>query len=89
MSLRQKPNQNKANSQRRKKLAVNGKEILERKLNALKLDFSENNLKIILKHYHFKEHTEFFFQIAQGTVDLSKIKEINHKSGNYTLLFHN
>ena len=65
----------------KKKLAVNGKEILERKLNALKLDFSENNLKIILKHYHFKEHTEFFFQIAQGTVDLSKIKEINHKSG--------
>ena len=33
------------------------------------------------RHYHFKEHTEFFFQIAQGTVDLSKIKEINHKSG--------
>ena len=65
----------------KKKLALNGKEILERKLNALKLNFSENNLKIILKHYHFKEHTEFFFQIAQGTVDLSKIKEINHKSG--------
>ena len=65
----------------KKKLAINGKEILERKLNALKLNFSENNLKIILKHYHFKEHTEFFFQIAQGTVDLSKIKEINHKSG--------
>ena len=65
----------------KKKLAINGKEILERKLNALKLNFSENNLKIILKHYHFKEHTKFFFQIAQGTVDLSKIKEINHKSG--------
>ena len=65
----------------KKKLAINGKEILERKLNALKLNFSENNLKIILKHYHFKEHTEFFFQIAQGTVDLSKIKEINHKAG--------
>ena len=65
----------------KKKLAINGKEILERKLNALKLNFSESNLKIILKHYHFKEHTEFFFQIAQGTVDLSKIKEINHKSG--------
>ena len=65
----------------KKKLAINGKEILERKLNALKLNFSENNLKIILKHYHFKEHTEFFFQIAQGTVDLSKIKEINHKTG--------
>ena len=65
----------------RKKLAINGKEILERKLNALKLDYSENNLKIILKHYNFKEHTEFFFQIAQGTVDLSKIKEISSRAG--------
>ncbi len=65
----------------KKKLASNGKEILERKLNALRLDFSEHNLKIILKHYNFKEHTEFFFQIAQGTVDLSKIKDISNKSG--------
>jgi GTP pyrophosphokinase len=65
----------------RKKLANNGKEILERKLNALKLDYSENNLKIILKHYNFKEHTEFFFQIAQGTIDLSKIKEISSRAG--------
>ena len=65
----------------KKKLAANGKEILERKLNNLKVDFSENNLKVILKYYHFKEHTEFYYQIAQGSVDISRIKEIDTKSG--------
>ena len=65
----------------KKKLAANGKEILERKLNNLKINFSENNLKVILKHCQFKEHTEFYYQIAQGAVDLSKIKEIDSKAG--------
>jgi GTP pyrophosphokinase len=64
-----------------KKIASVGKENLIRKLNNLKLEFSENNLTVLLKHFNFKEHTEFYFQIASGNVDLSKIKEIGQKAG--------
>ena len=41
----------------RKEIAANGKEILSRKLKNLKINFSESNLKIILKFYEFEEHT--------------------------------
>ena len=65
----------------RKEIAANGKEILNRKLKNLKINNSENNLKIILKYYEFEEHTEFYYQIANNNIDLTKIKKINQKGG--------
>ena len=65
----------------RKEIAINGKEILNRKLKNLKINISENNLKLILKHYDFEEHTEFYYQIANNNVDLGKIKKISQKGG--------
>ena len=64
-----------------KKIASTGRENLKRKLSNLKIDFSENNLSILLKYFNYKEHTEFYYQIANGNVDLSKIKEISQKAG--------
>ena len=64
-----------------KNIASIGKENLIRKLNNLKIEYSENNLNVLLKFFNFKEHTEFYFQIAKGNIDLSKIKEINQKAG--------
>jgi GTP pyrophosphokinase len=65
----------------RKEIAANGKEILSRKLKNLKINFSESNLKTILKFYEFEEHTEFYYQIANNNIDLGKIKKINQKGG--------
>ena len=65
----------------RKEIAGNGKEILNRKLKNLKINISENNLKLILKYYEFEEHTEFYYQIANNNIDLGKIKKISQKSG--------
>ena len=65
----------------RKEIVANGKEILSRKLKNLKINFSESNLKIILKFYEFEEHTEFYYQIANNNIDLGKIKKINQKGG--------
>jgi len=65
----------------RKEIAAKGKEILSRKLKNLKINFSESNLKIILKYYEFEEHTEFYYQIANNNIDLGKIKKINQKGG--------
>ena len=64
-----------------KNIASIGKENLIRKLNNLKIEYSENNLNVLLKFFNFKQHTEFYFQIAKGNIDLSKIKEINQKAG--------
>lgn len=65
----------------RKSQALHGKEILERKLRNMKVDFNENNLSELIKFYNFREHTEMYFQIAAGKVDLNKIKEIVVKGG--------
>jgi len=62
-----------------KKISANGKEILERKLRNLKIDFSESNIKILLKHFNYDEHLEFYYQIANGNINLGKIKEIELK----------
>jgi GTP pyrophosphokinase len=65
----------------RKEIAANGKEILNRKLKNLKINNTENNLKFILKYYQYEEHIEFYYQIANNNIDLTKIKKINQKGG--------
>ena len=65
----------------KKKLSEDGKEILERKLASLKVTFDEANLKELLKLYQLSEHTEMYFQIAMGKLDLKKIKPIIIKGG--------
>ncbi len=65
----------------KKRLSEEGKEILERKLSNLKVAFDELNLKELLKLYQMSEHTEMYFQIAMGKLDLKKIKPIIIKGG--------
>jgi len=62
-----------------KEISASGKEILERKLRNLKIDFSESNIKTLLKHFNFDEHIEFYYQIANGNINLGRIKEIEVK----------
>ena len=65
----------------KKVIAADGKEILQRKFNSLKLELTELNLKELLKLYDFSEHTEMYVQIANGKLDLSKIKPLIQKGG--------
>ncbi len=66
----------------RKKIASDGKEILQRKFSSLKVHFSEENVKELLKLYNVATHTELYYQIARGKIDLKKIKSIIVKGGN-------
>lgn len=66
----------------RKKIAADGKEILSRKLSSYKINFTEENIQELLKLYEIAEHTELFYQIALGKLDLKKIKSIISKGGN-------
>ncbi len=65
----------------KKVAALDGREILERKMKSMKVTFDESNLNELLKFYNFKEHTEMYYQIARGKVDLSKMKDIVYKGG--------
>lgn len=65
-----------------KKIAEDGKETLKRKLNSLKVQYTDKNISELLKMYDFKTQLDLNFQIANGKIDLSKIKNIVVKGGN-------
>lgn len=62
-------------------VAANGREILERKLNSLKVPLNDKNLHELVKLYDMKNFPELNYMIAKGKVDLSKIKDIVEKGG--------
>ena len=64
-----------------KQIADQGKESLKRKLKSLKVDYNDKNLRELLKLYDFKNPLDLNFQIANGKIDLSKIKNIVEKGG--------
>lgn len=64
-----------------KQIAAVGKETLERKFSSLKVDFSEENIKEVIKFYGASEHTDLYYQIAQDKLDLSKLKSLVQKGG--------
>lgn len=70
----------------RKNVASEGKEILRRKLERLKVDLNESSITQLLKFYRLADATEFYFQIARGKIDLSGIKTIAGKGGKLNIL---
>ena len=64
-----------------KQVAEQGKESLKRKLKSLKVDYNDKNISELLKLYDFKNPLDLNFQIANGKIDLSKIKSIVVKRG--------
>ncbi|MFP5470718.1 MAG: RelA/SpoT family protein [Bacteroidia bacterium] len=65
----------------KRKIANEGKEILERRLAKFKAPLDDENVKVLLKFYEFSDATELYFQIAKGRLDLKKIKELVDKGG--------
>lgn len=64
-----------------KQIADQGKESLKRKLKSLKVEYNDKNLRELLRLYDFKNPLDLNFQIANGKIDLSKIKNIVEKGG--------
>jgi len=67
--IRQSLNEEKA------KEAEIGKEILKRRLRNWKIQFSDANVKNLLKHYNLKYALDLYFLISQEKIFLSAIKE--------------
>ncbi|MCX6295991.1 MAG: bifunctional (p)ppGpp synthetase/guanosine-3',5'-bis(diphosphate) 3'-pyrophosphohydrolase [Bacteroidetes bacterium] len=73
----------------RKKVAEDGREMLERKFNHLKIDFTISNINELANYFKLPSSQELFYRIAVGNINLKHLKDfrqehgkITHKSGN-------
>jgi guanosine-3',5'-bis(diphosphate) 3'-pyrophosphohydrolase len=67
----------------KKVIAIDGKEIVERKLNHLKIDLNNDTLNKILLLFNVKTPLDFYYNVAKGIIDpsdLKKLKEPDKKS---------
>jgi guanosine-3',5'-bis(diphosphate) 3'-pyrophosphohydrolase len=62
----------------RKSIAADGKEILERKLKQFNIRFSHENISFLEKFFGLPSTTEFYFRIAKGKLDLTRLREIEN-----------
>ena len=68
-----------------KMIAADGKEILQRKLRQLKINWNSENIQTLEKFYEVPGSTEFYYQVAKGKIDLSKIRQLGIDNHNFVL----
>ncbi len=65
----------------RKAIAMDGREILERKFKQHNIQFDSANISLLEKYYKLPTATELYFRIAKGKIDLKKLRELENKNG--------
>jgi GTP pyrophosphokinase len=65
----------------KKVIAMDGKEILERKFKHHNIRFQSENISFLEKYYNVPSATELYFRIAKGKIDLAKLREIENVHG--------
>ncbi len=58
------------------KEAEHGKEIIKRRFKNWKIDYSDDNIRKLLKHYKFTNSQDLYYQVSLEKIDLNEIKEI-------------
>jgi GTP pyrophosphokinase len=58
----------------KKKIAEDGKEILERKMKSLKIPFTNENLNKITTYFRLHASQDLMYQVAKGLIDISDLK---------------
>ncbi len=73
----------------RRKIAEDGREMLQRKFNHLKIDFTVSNINELTNYFKLQSSQELFYRVAVGNINLKHLKDfrqehgkIVHKSGN-------
>ena len=64
-----------------KLIAMDGKEILDRKFRQHNIRFVSENISILERFYKVSGATELYFRIAKGKIDLKKLREIENVNG--------
>lgn len=59
----------------KRKIAEDGKEILERKLKSLKITYNTDNIHKLTNHFKLLSSQDLFFNVAKGIIDLKDLKE--------------
>jgi guanosine-3',5'-bis(diphosphate) 3'-pyrophosphohydrolase len=58
------------------KEAEHGKEILKRRFKNWKIDFDDNSIRRVIKHFKYRDAIDLYFDVATEKVDLLQIKEL-------------
>ncbi|WP_462266210.1 RelA/SpoT family protein [Mucilaginibacter sp.] len=59
----------------KRKIAEDGKEILERKLKSLKITYNSENIQKLSYYFKLSSTQDLFFNVAKGLIDLRDLKE--------------
>ncbi|NEU08194.1 bifunctional (p)ppGpp synthetase/guanosine-3',5'-bis(diphosphate) 3'-pyrophosphohydrolase [Flavihumibacter sp. R14] len=59
----------------KRKIAEDGKEILERKLKSLKITYNSDNLYKLTYYFKLPSTQDMFYNVAKGIIDLKQLKE--------------
>ncbi len=65
----------------RRKIAEDGREILERKFDHLKIDFTVSNINELATYFKLNTSQELFYRIAIGNIDLKHLKDFSQQQG--------
>jgi GTP pyrophosphokinase len=68
-------------NEERKAIALDGKEILERKFKQFNIRFQLDNIQLLETFFGMPSTNEFYFRIAKGKIDLTKMREIENVNG--------
>lgn len=68
-------------NEERKSIALDGREILERKFKQHNIRFQTENIQVLEKFYGMPSGTELYFRIAKGKIDLGKLRELENVNG--------
>ncbi|HEX4887595.1 MAG TPA: bifunctional (p)ppGpp synthetase/guanosine-3',5'-bis(diphosphate) 3'-pyrophosphohydrolase [Luteibaculaceae bacterium] len=69
----------------KKKIATEGKEILHKKLDHLKIPFNSENISVIEKFFHEESTQDLYYKIAKNKLNINKIKELQLTNGRLKL----
>ncbi len=61
----------------KRKIAEDGKEILERKLKSLKITYNTDNIYRLTYFFKLNSSLDLFYQVAQGKIDLRDLKDFH------------
>ena len=65
----------------KRKIAAEGKEILERKMKNLKITFNNSNINELLLFYGLQDNQELYYRVAIEQIDLKKLKSFSQEQG--------
>lgn len=66
-------------------IAEDGREMLLRKLKSLKIEYTADNIGLLVKHFGVNTPHDFFYAIAQKNIDVGDLKALRGKKGNIEL----